>query len=74
MPLVALLEHEPRPVENLRIEVATIVHDDHHTPTRLQHTCTGHEDAGDSVRVGRECRPRRSARRRSELALAAIVE
>src|SRR5689334_13164732 len=74
VPLVALLEHKARAVEDLRIQVAAIVHDEDDAPTRLHHRPARCEHAHDPVAVRRERRPRRPSRSRTDLALAEVVE
>ena len=61
VPLVTLLEHEARLLEDLRVKVATVVDDDHHAPTWPKHSRAGAEDACDALRVHRERRLRRAA-------------
>ena len=72
VPLVALLEPEPRPLEDLRVEVAPVVDDDHDPPSRLAaRAAQACEDAGDALHVAASAArdvlpaPRRRARARA---------
>src|SRR5581483_4932877 len=71
---VALLELEARGVENLRVEVARVIHDDHDRSARRQGPGRFAQDAGDPAAVRGECVATGPARRRAELELAAVVE
>src|SRR5689334_20400834 len=67
MALEAVDEPEPASCENVRIEVAPVVHDDDHGRVRLESSRLGSEDVRHPVDVGLERALARSQRRGAEL-------
>src|SRR5581483_4163498 len=70
---VALFDCEPCPVEDLWVEVATVVDDDDDPTMRAHRRPTSLEHRGDSLHVARECSLRRPALGGADLARAAII-
>ena len=75
MPLVAVDEPQPGALEDLRVEVATVVDDDAHRAPRARSDAPRvREHARDAVDILRDRRSARPARRPAELEVAALVE
>src|SRR5206468_801020 len=72
--LEPLVHAEPRPLEDFRVEIATIVHDDEHRRARYKPRDTPPEHSGDPVCVLLDRSTARAARRRPELELPTVVQ
>ena len=74
VPFQAILEPEPAPFEDVGIEPSSIVHDDEHGRSGRQGGRASAQNLRDPYAVLLDRRSACSARRRPELALAAIVK
>ena len=74
MALVPGLDAEPRTLEDLRVEVAAVVDDDHDGRASREDTADVGKYLGGSVDVGGDGCDARPCRRRTDLELAAIVQ
>src|SRR6478736_6613596 len=72
--LVAMLELEPRAIEELGVQAAPVVDDDYDATVRRQCTRAGDEHAHDAVDVVIDRRARRATRGGADLCVAPVGE
>ena len=71
---MTILERQPGGGENLRVEVAAVVDDDHNRSAGLERRAQVFEHRRDALRVARERRTPAAARRRPQLERAQVFQ